>query len=132
MQEIDLIQAVASWIGLSYTAAQWWLTVTTALVVATYLAAKHIPPWFFSVIILLYVITSASAIFEVTVYGDLAESYGRRLADVRSGSDQAKVAIEPGSALANVNSLLNYAVFVLGTLSAATYSFVHWRSVRKS
>ncbi|MGH6908660.1 MAG: hypothetical protein ACREEG_00610 [Phenylobacterium sp.] len=132
MQEIDLIQAVTSWIGLSYTAAQWWLTATTALVVATYLAAKHIKPWFFSIVILLYVTTSVSAIFEVTVYADMAEAYGRRLTEVRALGHTPRVEVEPGSFPTNINSILNYVVFVLGTFSAATYSFIHWRSVRKS
>jgi hypothetical protein len=132
MKEIDLIQAVIGWVGLSYTAAQWWLTATTALVVATYLAAKHIKPWFFSIVILLYVTTSASAIFEVTIYADLAESYGRRLTELRAQSPAPGVGVEPGSFPTNINSLLNYVVFVLGTFSAATYSFIHWQSVRKA
>src|SRR5678816_2894850 len=97
MKEIDLIQAVIGWVGLSYTAAQWWLTATTALVVATYLAAKHIKPWFFSIVIVLYVTTSASAIFEVTVYADLAQAYGRRLTELRALSPAPRVEVEPGS-----------------------------------
>ncbi len=41
MKEIDYVQAVATWINLSYTAGQWWITLTTALLVATYFAARH-------------------------------------------------------------------------------------------
>ncbi len=41
MTEIDPSLAVSSRVALAYTSSQWWLTVTTALVIATYLAARH-------------------------------------------------------------------------------------------
>lgn len=132
MTESELVQASISWISLSYTASQWWLTVTTALIVATYFAAKHIPPWFFAIIILLYAVTALSAIFEVTIYGAIAESYGKRLAESRTSGHAPRVEVEPGSVLGTINGMVNYAVFILGTFSATTYSFVHWRSARKS
>lgn len=132
MHEIDLIQAVSVWINLSYTAAQWWITVTTALVVATYFAAKHIPPWLFGLVVLLYLLTSASAVLEVAWYGDISQSYAQRLAEVRSANHDIKVDLEPGGMLGIVNSLINYGVFVFGTLAAAAFSFVHWRAARKA
>jgi hypothetical protein len=132
MTESDLSQAVVNWIGMSYTASQWWLTVTTALIVATYFAAKHVRPWFFAIIILLYVLTALSAIFEVAAYGELAESYAGRLAQLRATTHAARLGVEPGSPLTTVNAAVNYAVFVLGTFSAVVFSFVHWRSARKT
>ena len=131
MQEIDLVQASISWINLSYTAAQWWLAVTTALIVATYFAGKSIPPWFFCIIVLLYILTSMSAVFEVTVYSSMAGAYGRRLADLRAASHAARVEVEPGSGIGDINGYVNDAVFILGTFSAVTYSFLQWRSARR-
>jgi hypothetical protein len=132
MKEIDLIQTVTDLIGLSYTASQWWVTVTTALVVATYFAARHIKPWFFLVIIVLYAATSASAIFEVALYGDLVQTYAKQLAEFRALGHEPRVRVEPGSYPTDINTILNCIVFMLGTASAATYSFVHWRSVRRT
>jgi phosphatidylglycerophosphate synthase len=131
MSEIDLIQAVTGWIGLSYTAAQWWLTVTTALILATYFAAKHVPAWLFSIIIALYAITSMSAIFEVSAYGSLAGSYASRLADIRAMSHAPLAEVEPASHPWVINGWVNSAVFILGSFSAVSFSFIHWRGARK-
>jgi hypothetical protein len=131
MHEIDLIQAVSIWVNLAYTASQWWITVTTALVVATYFAAKHIPPWLFGLVLLLYLLTAASAVFEVAWYSDLSQNYAQRLAEVRAANHDVAVDLEPGSVLGTVNSFVIYGVFVFGTLAAAAFSFVHWRHARK-
>jgi hypothetical protein len=131
MHEIDLIQAVSIWINLSYTAAQWWITVTTALVVATYFAAKHIPPWFFYLIMFLYVLTAASGAFESAWYASYAASYGMELNQVRAAAHDVQNDIAPGAGFAFVNRFANYAVFAVGTFCAAAFSFVHWRHARK-
>ena len=131
MTEFELVQAVISWINISYTASQWWLTVTTALIVATYFAAKHIPPWFFAIIVLLYLLTAVSAIFEVTIYSSVSESYGRRLAELYTSGHAPHVLVEPGSVLGTINGIVTCAVFILGTFSASAFSFLHWRSARK-
>jgi hypothetical protein len=130
MKENDLIQAFASWTELAYTAGQWWITVTTALLVATYFAAKHIPPWFFALILLLYLLTALSVIFEVTEYGSMAEEYGTRLVQFRAANHIPQADIQPFVNFGIVNSLIVYATFVLGSFSAAAYSFAHWRKVR--
>jgi hypothetical protein len=131
MREIDLVQAMTGWITLSYTAAQWWLTVTSALVVATYLAAKHIPGWLFAIVLLLYALTSFSAVFEVGTYGDLAVDYGRRLTDFRAATHIQPAQIGAAPEVGAYNGLVNDAVFLLGTFSAAAFSFLHWRAARK-
>jgi hypothetical protein len=100
------------------------------LVVATYFAARHIPGWLFAVVILLYALTSASAVVEVPIYGDLVENYGRRLAEIRAASHISRVQVDPGSGLANFNGIVNYAVFTIGAFSAASFSFLHWRRAR--
>jgi hypothetical protein len=132
MKEIDLIQAMASWINLAYTAANWWITVTTALIVATYFAAKHIPAWFFALIVLLYLLTAISVVFEVSDYSVQAYSYGVRLAELRAASHIRLNQLEPGTVLGPINSFVNYAVFVLGSISAVAYSYIHWRRARSS
>lgn len=131
MKEIDLIQAVATWINLSYTAGQWWITLTTALLVATYFAAKHIPSWLFVVVLVLYLLTAVSVISEFAQYTRLAETYGARLEELRAGSHVSGSEIVPYRNFANINTLINFAVFILGSFSAAVYSFIHWRNVRK-
>lgn len=130
MHEIDLIQAVSIWINLAYAASQWWITVTTALVVGTYFAAKHIPPWLFGFIVLLYLLTAASAALEVAWYGDLSQSYSQHLAEVRAANHDIKVDLEPGGSLGIVNAFINYGVLVFGTLVAIAFSFFHWRTAR--
>jgi len=132
MKEIDLVQAMASWINLAYTAGQWWITVTTALIVATYFAAKHIPPWFFALIVLLYILTAISVVFEVSDYSVQAYSYAVRLSEFRTANHIRLNQLEPGTILGPINSFINYAVFALGSISAAAYSYIHWRSARSA
>jgi hypothetical protein len=131
MKEIDLVQAIATWINLSYTAGQWWITVTTGMLVATYFAAKYIPAWFFVIILLLYLLTAASVISEFTQYTQLSQSYGVRLTELRAAGHVSRPEIDPYANFASINVLVNYAVFVFGSLSAAIYSFLHWRNARK-
>jgi len=131
MHEIDLIQAVSIWVNLSYTAAQWWITVTTALVIATYFAARHIPPWFFVLVVLLYILTAASGAFESAWYASYATSYGVQLTQVRVAAHDVKTDIDPNFTLALVDRYANYAVFAVGTFCAVGFSFLHWRFVRK-
>lgn len=132
MKEIDYVQAVATWINLSYTAGQWWITLTTALLVATYFAARHIPPWFFALILLLYLLTAVSVISEFAQYSGLSRSYGNRLAELLAASHVSGAKIDPYANFASVNTILNYTVFILGSISAAIFSFIHWRNARKS
>src|SRR5690242_15784137 len=94
MKEIDFIQAVAAWINLSYAAGQWWITVTTALLVATYFAARHIPPWFFALILLLYVLTAFSVVSEFAQYTGLSRDYGARLAELRAANHDVHAEID--------------------------------------
>ena len=106
MKEIDLIQAMASWINLAYTAANWWITVTTALIVATYFAAKHIPAWFFALIVLLYLLTAISVVFEVSDYSVQAYSYGVRLAELRAASHIRLNQLQPGTVPGPINKYI--------------------------
>ena len=132
MTEIDLIQASASWINLAYTTGQWWITVTTALVVATYLAAKHIPAWLFGLIVVLYLITAISVIFEFKVYSDLAISYGVRLSQLRAVNHELASNLEPSPILRGINGAANYIIIALGTIGAMSFSFIHWRKARSA
>lgn len=132
MKEIDYVQAVATWINLSYTAGQWWITLTTALLVATYFAARHIPPWFFALILLLYLLTAVSVISEFAQYSGLSRSYGARLTELLAASHVSGAKLDPYANFASVNTILNYTVFILGSISAAIFSFIHWRNARKS
>ena len=129
MKEIDVVQAYYDAINLAYTASTWWLTISTALVVATYFAAKHIPGWLFAISLVLYALTAASAIFEIRGYSALGEHYAAGIAATfpawQGSSAQTYIAAE-------VNSAVNYAFFVLATISAAAYSFVTWRGARRS
>jgi len=130
MSEIDLIQAYSSSISLAYTSAQWWIAVSTALVVATYFAAKHIPSWLFAVIIALYLTTSVSALWETTVYGGMADQYWLRLTQFRDAHHVPQFEPGGGPILAALNPYFTYAVIALGTISAAMFAFVRWRQER--
>jgi len=130
MTEIDLNQAVTAWATLAYTSSQWWLTITTALVVATYVAAKHIPSWLFVLVILLYAFTAISVIFEVSQYSELSYDYGLRLTAMRLGGNEPGAAGEPGAWVRHLNLFMVYAIFVLGSVGACAFSFVHWRKAR--
>jgi len=132
MTEIDMIQANATWINLAYTAGEWWITITTALVVGTYFAARQIPRWLLAVILLLYFLTAFSVVFEVAEYVGMADEYGMRLAALRAANHIANADFEPIPHFGTFNNLSLYAVIVLGSLSAAGYSFVHWRNARKT
>jgi hypothetical protein len=130
MTEIDLNQAITSWGALAYTSSQWWLTVTSALVVATYLAAKHIPVWLFALIALLYVLTAISVIFEVSMYGELSYSYGVKLVELRIANHE--MGASPPDFWRHLNNFVVYAIFAIGSLGALAFSFIHWRSVRSA
>ena len=130
MTEIDLNQAITSWGSLAYTSSQWWLTVTTALVVATYLAAKHIPAWPFALIALLYVLTALSVIFEVSTYSELSYDYGVRLTELRSANHEFGAGAIPDAFWRHFNNFVVDAIFVLGSLGAIAFSFIPWRKAR--
>ena len=130
MTEADLNQAITSWGSLAYTSSQWWLAVTTALVVATYLAAKHIPVWLFALIAALYVLTAAAVIFEVSTYSELSYDYGVRLAELRSANHEFGAGSLPDAFWRHFNNFLVDAIFVLGSLGAIAFSFIHWRKAR--
>jgi uncharacterized RDD family membrane protein YckC len=130
MTEIDLSQAVTSWAALAYTSSQWWLTVTTALVIATYLAARHIPAWLFALVALLYVLTAISVIFEVSEYSQLSYSYSMRLTDLRVANHEIGAVSEPSALSRYLNNFLNLSIFAVGSLGALAFSFIHWRKAR--
>lgn len=130
MKEIDLVQAVAAWINLSYVAGQWWITITTALLIATYFAARHIPSWLFAVIVLLYILTVLSVVSEYAQYAGQAKIYAVRLAEFRA-ANHLPSQVEPYWNFSTINTWNIYAVFILGSFSAAIYSFALWRNARK-
>lgn len=129
MNEIDLIQANYGAINLAYTTSTWWLTISTALVVATYFAGKHIPRWLFVIALVLYAITAISVLWELNLYSNLAISYSSQLVAL-DASKGLPSRFEVGWNGGIVNSVANYAVVFLGSLAAAAYSFVVWRAAR--
>jgi hypothetical protein len=129
MSEAELFQAYYNSIGMAYTSSQWWITVSTALIVATYFAAKHIPHWLFGVIILLYLLSATSAIIETSSYSGIATLYGVRLSQTWSASQTASPFVG-GRVGGAINTAANISVLVLGTLAAVAYSFVTWRAAR--
>jgi hypothetical protein len=132
MKEIDLIQATIGWITLSYTAGQWWITVTTALVVATYLAAKHIPAGLFGLVVFLYLLTAVSVLFEFKEYSDLASAYGMRVTEMRIANHDPGATVAPGAVWGLINSWANYVIIAIGTFGAISFSFIHWRKARSA
>ena len=130
MTEADLSQISSSWAALAYTSSQWWLTITTALVVATYLAAKHIPRWLMALIAVLYILTAISVIFEVSMYTELSSSYGDRMMQLRFAHHDVSAASEPSGLWKFLNNMLNLSIFAIGSTAALVFSFVHWRKER--
>jgi hypothetical protein len=129
MNESELVQAYYGAINLAYTTSTWWVTASTALVVATYFAAKHIPTWLIVVILVLYITTAASVLYELHGYNDMATDYGQRLALMRGANKVLGPAAASGGSLLNAVAL--YAVIVLGSIAAAAFSFVTWRGARE-
>src|SRR3569832_1409790 len=128
MSEIDLIQAYYGALNLAYTTSTWWVTLSTALVVATYFAGKHIPGWLMVIVLALYITTAGSVMYELRGYSDMALDYGTRLAQMRgAGPVVASLAACAGGML---NTVANYAVITLGSVCAAAFSFVSWRGAR--
>lgn len=130
MSEAELAQSAVAFINLAYTSSQWWLTVTTALIVATYFAAKQIPPWLFALVISLYALTAISVIFEVSEYTQASYSYGARLLDLQLAQHVLGVDGEPPLIIRMINGYLNYAIFAIGSFCAAAFSFRHWKKTR--
>ena len=132
MTEAEMVQASASWIGLAYTASRWWLTITMALLAAIYFAARHIPPWFFCLLVALYTSTAISAIFEDADYSSLANAYGTRLAEKRLEMHAPRLPIEPASSINVFNGYLNSALFIAATLCTVAFVFLHWQKERRT
>jgi hypothetical protein len=132
MTEADLSQISTSWAALAYTSSQWWLTVTTALIVATYLAARHIPRWLMVLIALLYIFTALSVIFEVSEYSELSYSYGMRMTELRVAHHEIGAVGEPSALWKYLNNALNLSIFAIGSLGALAFSFIHWRKERSA
>jgi MFS superfamily sulfate permease-like transporter len=130
VSEIDLIQASATWATLAYTTSQWWVTVTTALVLATYFAAKHIAPWFLGVIFVLYVLTAISVIFELSEYSEVSLSYGIQMTQMRVAHHEIGTSADANFILRLINNYINYAIIAIGTFAAIAFSFIHWRKER--
>ncbi|HUB84970.1 MAG TPA: hypothetical protein VL971_04705 [Rhizomicrobium sp.] len=130
MSETDLIQACFNWVTLAYTASQWWITVTTALVVGTYIGARHIPDWLFGLITVLYLCTAISVMFEMWEYSELALSYGFRMTQMRIANHEFGSNTEPAFIFRFLNGWTNYAIIALGTVGAMSFSFIHWRHER--
>ena len=128
MSEAELIQAYYGSINLAYTTTTWWLTLSTALVVATYFAGKHIPMWLMGVVLFLYAIEAFSVVYELSGYSALALDYAHRLAQLHGAPEALNNAAASGSGM--LNSIANYAVVGLGSLAAASFSFVTWRGAR--
>jgi hypothetical protein len=132
MKEVDLVQATVSWLNLAYTTSQWWITVTTALIVVTYFAAKHIPAWLFAVVVLLYLVTAVSVLFEFSEYSELSYSYGIRMTEMRIANHVPGADAEPSAILRHINGVANYVIIVAGTFLAVAFSFIHWRKTRNA
>ncbi|HEX2591759.1 MAG TPA: hypothetical protein VHL34_09705 [Rhizomicrobium sp.] len=129
MSEIDLIQAYNGSIGLAYTTSTWWLTISTALVVAIYFAARHIPPWLMAVSVVLYAVTALSVLWELHLYSSMATNYAAQLVAIDFAKGHAsRFAMDWN--LGYVNTYANYGVLVLGSLAAAAFAFVTWRTAR--
>ncbi len=111
MSEIDLIQAYNGTMGLAYTTSTWWLTISTALVVAIYFAARHIPPWLMTVALLLYAITALSVLWELHLYSSMATTYAAQIeaVDLAKGRP-SRFAVDWN--LGFVNTYANYGVLL--------------------
>lgn len=131
MGEIDLIQANYGAINLAYTTSTWWLTISMALVVGAYFAARHIGAWFLTVILSLYLLTAASVIYELHGYSTMAIDYAERLAALRGGAGVVERDVA-WRGLGLMNADLNYCVIFLGSVSAAAYTYVTWRGARRA
>jgi hypothetical protein len=128
MSEIDLINAVNSYINLAYTTSQWWITVTFALIVSTHFAAKHIATPLFAAIIVLYLLSATSVIYELTVYTSEANYLAVRLAEYRASHQVPDIHVGAPNMLGILNGFTTYGIFIVGTISAMAYSFVSWRA----
>lgn len=130
MNESELIQAWNGSIALAYTASQWWVTASFALVVSMHFAAKHIPRGLFYTIVVLYLATALSSIYELASYAALSGYYGERLSEYRAAHHIA-YEIRENSVFTIFNGLVNYVVLILASVAAVAYSFVAWRAARR-
>ena len=132
MTEAELMTATSQAVQLSYLAGQWWLTITTALVVGIFFAGKLVPRWLFILILALYALTVFSIIVESIGYNYLADHYGTLLAGMRDAKSVAPPmlsALDPVVALLNIAA--NYLIFIFGSLGAVAYCITIWRIARK-
>ncbi len=128
MTDAELYEAMARSIELSYYAGQWWLTISTAFVIAIYFAGKRLNIWVFSVVTLLYASTALSVFLEILGYNRAAAGFGERLAMTMTDSAIPQFASSAAYPLLTV--LTFYSVYVMGTLGVIGFCIVTWREAR--
>lgn len=132
MSEAELATAAYAILDLTYLHVGWWLTATTALILATYFAGRTLPAWLFAAIILLYV---ASAFVSIVQYGYAVletRYYWNRLLAWRAANDVAQSPVSPNSILSAAIIASTFMMLAAGTLIAIAYSFVSWRDSRRA
>jgi hypothetical protein len=123
------MSAMVQAIQLAYTTGQWWVTMTTALVVGVFFAGKFIPRWLFVLVLILYALTVYSIIVESAAYDELASDYGASLAALRAARHApAFGTLDPVTGF--INEIANYLVYVCGSLGAVAYCITIWRRER--
>ena len=131
MTESESMNAMTQAIQLAYTTGQWWLTITTALVVGVFFASKLIPRWLFVLILILYGLTVYSIMVESAGYYELAADYGDSLHVLRAARHAPAFGVlDPVTGF--LNSIANYLVFACGSVGAVAYCITIWRRAKKT
>jgi hypothetical protein len=131
MSEAELMTAMTQAIQLGYSAGQWWVTITTALLVGVHFAGKLIPRWLFAVILVLYALNVLGVIVESISYNDLSSDYGTKLVDLRLAHHAAPPHLGTENPVVGyIDTLAFYLIYVVGGLSAVAYCITVWRKAR--
>ena len=130
MSEAELANALAQSITLTFSATTWWFSATSALVLASFLGARHIPLWLFLVVMALYAIVIVLTFYQLAAYWQTAAYYFGRLKSWRA---EHGVAQQPDPVLSQpLAAGLSVAVLVLGCVGAIAFSVLTWRAARRS
>ena len=132
MNEAELTNSFTQMCQLGYSAGQWWVTSSTALIIASYLAAKYIPTWLLVLIFVVYGFSAASAVLEFAYYSEMAGYFVARLQDFRASSNIAQPTLNTEIWMGLIDMPVLFLTFFLGSVGTIVFSLTHWRRVRRT
>lgn len=127
MTEYELSYLATETTNLAYRNIEYWIGLTTALIVVSYLAAGRLPLGLFILMLVLYANMASGVTLEFAGYSASIVELQERLNDARAKDGLAPITQFSSGFMAAVLNGSNFVTLVLGSIGAIWYSIVTWR-----